>query len=61
MTALPQLVAAFHSLVGLGSLLPQVLLIHQRAGIVNENGDIFKSSLVEMSLGVAIGAIITDQ
>ena len=25
--------------------------------IVNENGDIFKSSLVEMSLGVAIGAI----
>ena len=56
MTALPQLVAAFHSLVGLAAVFVAASAFDspESYGIVNENGDIFKSSLVEMSLGVAI-------
>ena len=59
MTALPQLVAAFHSLVGLAAVFVAASAFNspESYGIVDVNGDIFKSSLVEMSLGVAIGAI----
>ena len=59
MTALPQLVAAFHSLVGLAAVFVATDCIYspESYGIIDENGRIFSSSLVEMSIGVAIGAI----
>ncbi len=58
MTDMPQLVAAFHSLVGLAAVLVAwaAFLSPEAFGIV-ENGAILTASLVEMSLGVAIGAI----
>ena len=59
MTALPQLVAAFHSLVGLAAVFVATSAFYTPGsyGIVDENGMIYSSSLVEMSIGVAIGAI----
>ena len=59
MTALPQLVAAFHSLVGLAAVFVATSAFYspESYGIVNENNEIFTSSLIEMSIGVAIGAI----
>ena len=59
MTALPQLVAAFHSLVGLAAVFVATSAFYSPGsyGIVNEYNEIFPSSLVEMSIGVAIGAI----
>ena len=60
MTAMPQLVAAFHSLVGLAAVLVAAgaLYAPQAFGIVNPaSGRIFGGSLFEMSIGVAIGAI----
>ncbi|WP_375462291.1 NAD(P)(+) transhydrogenase (Re/Si-specific) subunit beta [uncultured Enterovirga sp.] len=60
MTAMPQLVAAFHSLVGLAAVLVAAgaLYAPQAFGIVNPaTGRIFGGSLFEMSLGVAIGAV----
>jgi NAD(P) transhydrogenase subunit beta len=58
MTALPQLVAAFHSLVGLAAVfVATAAFYHPDAyGIASANG-IRLSSLIEMSLGTAIGAI----
>ncbi|MBA17406.1 MAG: NAD synthetase [Sphingomonas sp.] len=59
MTAMPQLVAAFHSLVGLAAVLVAcaAFLNPGAFGIVGEDGAIFAVSRVEMGLGVAIGAI----
>jgi NAD(P) transhydrogenase subunit beta len=58
MTAMPELVAAFHSLVGLAAVLVAAAALYApRAFDIGAPGDIHKSSLVEMSLGVAIGAI----
>ena len=59
MTALPQLVAAFHSLVGLAAVFVATSAFYspESYGIVNEYNQIYSSSLVEMSIGVAIGAI----
>jgi NAD/NADP transhydrogenase beta subunit len=59
MTALPQLVAAFHSLVGLAAVFVAgaALAAPEAYGIVGANGGIKAASLIEMSLGVAIGAI----
>jgi NAD(P) transhydrogenase subunit beta len=58
MTALPQLVAAFHSLVGLAAVCVAVAAFHNpEAYSIGTPGDIHLSSLIEMSLGVAIGAI----
>ena len=59
MTALPQLVAAFHSLVGLAAVFVATSAFYapESYGIVSDNGSIFPASLVEMSIGVAIGAI----
>jgi NAD(P) transhydrogenase subunit beta len=58
MTAMPQLVAAFHSLVGLAAVLVAAAAMYspQAYGIGTE-GAIHAQSLVEMSLGLAIGAI----
>jgi len=59
MTALPQLVAAFHSLVGLAAVFVAgaALSAPEAFGIVAPEGGIKMGSLIEMSLGVAIGAI----
>ena len=58
MTAMPELVAAFHSLVGMAAVLVAAAALYApRAFDIGVPGDIHKSSLVEMSLGVAIGAI----
>ena len=59
MTSMPQLVAAFHSLVGLAACLVAVAAIYTPAayGILGENGLVHNQSLIELSLGLAIGAI----
>ncbi|NLO92623.1 MAG: NAD(P)(+) transhydrogenase (Re/Si-specific) subunit beta [Elusimicrobia bacterium] len=58
MTALPQLVAAFHSLVGLAAVLVAAASFYApEAYGIGAPGAIATGSLVEMSLGVAIGAI----
>ncbi|CAA7613566.1 NAD(P)(+) transhydrogenase (Re/Si-specific) subunit beta [Magnetospirillum sp. UT-4] len=59
MTALPQLVAAFHSLVGLAAVFVAgaALSAPEAYGIVGADGGIMAASLIEMSLGVAIGAV----
>ncbi len=58
MTALPQLVAAFHSLVGLAAvMIAGAAFGNPEAYKIGSPGEIHTGSLVEMSLGVAIGAI----
>jgi H+-translocating NAD(P) transhydrogenase subunit beta len=58
MTALPQLVAAFHSLVGLAAVFVAAAALNApEAFNIGEPGHIHGQSLVEMSLGLAIGAI----
>jgi len=59
MTAMPQLVAAFHSLVGMAACLVAVAAIHTPAayGIAAADGTVHLQSLVELSLGLAIGAV----
>lgn len=59
MTDMPQLVAAFHSLVGLAAVLVGVAayLNPEAFGILDASGEILTVSRVEMGLGVAIGAI----
>ncbi|MEX0299918.1 MAG: NAD(P)(+) transhydrogenase (Re/Si-specific) subunit beta [Kordiimonas sp.] len=59
MTAMPQLVAAFHSLVGLAAVFVagSAFLNPAAFGITGPDGAIFMASKIEMSLGIAIGAI----
>jgi len=58
MTAMPQLVAAFHSLVGLAACLVATAAIFAPAAYgIAEGTGIKIESLIELSLGVAIGAI----
>ena len=59
MTALPQLVAAFHSLVGLSAVLVAAAAFYrpENLGIAVTDGAIPVGNLVEMSLGAIIGAI----
>ena len=58
MTALPQLVAAFHSLVGLAAVFVAAAAFFNPAAYgIGEYGAIKIGSLIEMSIGVAIGAI----
>ncbi|MAN80038.1 MAG: NAD synthetase [Magnetovibrio sp.] len=58
MTALPQLVAAFHSLVGMAAVFVATsALFNPQAYGLGAIGEIPGASLVEMSLGTAIGAI----
>jgi NAD(P) transhydrogenase subunit beta len=59
MTAMPQLVAAFHSLVGMAAVLvgSAAFLNPDAFGISDPGGLIHLNSRIEMGLGVAIGAI----
>lgn len=59
MTDMPQLVAAFHSLVGLAAVLVagSAFLNPVAFGITDAIGQMFMASKIEMSLGIAIGAI----
>jgi len=59
MTAMPQLVAAFHSLVGMAAVLvaAAAFLNPGAFGILGPDGEILSVSRIEMGLGVAIGAI----
>ncbi len=59
MTDMPQLVAAFHSLVGLAAVLVAAsgFLAPQVLGIAGADGIIHPPSRIEMGLGIAIGAI----
>jgi NAD(P) transhydrogenase subunit beta len=58
MTALPQLVAAFHSLVGMAAVFVAAAAFYapESFGIAGADG-IKTASLIEMSLGLAIGAV----
>ncbi len=58
MTALPQLVAAFHSLVGLAAVFVAAAALNAPEAFgIGFAGSIHAQSLVEMSIGLAIGAI----
>ena len=58
MTALPQLVAAFHSLVGLAAVFVAAAALNAPEAFgIGIPGDIHRQSLVEMSIGLAIGAV----
>lgn len=58
MTAMPQLVAAFHSLVGLAAVLVAAAAMYTPESFgIGSIGSIHTQALIEMSLGVAIGAI----
>lgn len=59
MTSMPQLVAAFHSLVGLAAVFVagSAFLNPVAFGITDASGAMHMASKIEMSLGIAIGAI----
>ncbi|WP_075186008.1 NAD(P)(+) transhydrogenase (Re/Si-specific) subunit beta [Teredinibacter haidensis] len=59
MTAMPQLVAAFHSLVGMAAVLVAGAAYSNPGAfsLLDASGQIFAASRIEMSLGVVIGAI----
>ncbi|MGD9913333.1 MAG: NAD(P)(+) transhydrogenase (Re/Si-specific) subunit beta [Rhizobiaceae bacterium] len=58
MTSMPQLVAAFHSLVGLAAVMVAAAAMYAPESFgIGVVGDIHAQALVEMSIGVAIGAI----
>ena len=58
MTALPQLVAAFHSLVGLAAVFVAAAAFYDPSSFnIGEFGLIGMTSLIEMSIGTIIGAV----
>ncbi|MBS7809639.1 NAD(P)(+) transhydrogenase (Re/Si-specific) subunit beta [Roseococcus pinisoli] len=58
MTSLPQLVAAFHSLVGMAAVFVAASAFYSPESFgIGTRGHIHAQSLIEMSLGLAIGAI----
>ena len=58
MTAMPELVAGFHSLVGLAAVFVAIsAFLNPEAFNLGSVGNIKIASLIEMSLGASIGAI----
>jgi NAD(P) transhydrogenase subunit beta len=58
MTSMPELVAAFHSLVGMAAVLVAAAAFYAPTAFdIGSPSNIHRASLVEMSLGVAIGAV----
>ena len=59
MTAMPQLVAAFHSLVGLAAVLVAASAFYnpEAYGIMDAGGELKVLSRIEMAIGVVVGAI----
>jgi len=58
MTEMPQLVAAFHSLVGLAAVFVAASALYAPDSFhIGSVGNIHTASLIEMSLGAAIGAV----
>jgi H+-translocating NAD(P) transhydrogenase subunit beta len=58
MTAMPELVAAFHSLVGMAAVLVAAGALYAPSAFgIGNVGAIHKATLVEMSIGAAIGAV----
>jgi H+-translocating NAD(P) transhydrogenase subunit beta len=58
MTSMPELVAAFHSLVGMAAVLVAAGALYAPSAFgIGAEGAIHGQSLIEMSLGAAIGAI----
>jgi H+-translocating NAD(P) transhydrogenase subunit beta len=58
MTSMPELVAAFHSLVGMAAVLVAAGALYAPGAFdIGTVGAIHTQSLIEMSLGVAIGAV----
>ncbi|HEY0650648.1 NAD(P)(+) transhydrogenase (Re/Si-specific) subunit beta [Phenylobacterium sp.] len=58
MTSMPQLVAAFHSLVGMAACLVAVAAIYTPDAYgIGAPGEIHLVSLIELSVGLAIGAV----
>ena len=58
MTAMPQLVAAFHSLVGMAAVLVAAAALYAPAEFgIGTVGDIATVSLIELAVGSAIGAL----
>jgi NAD(P) transhydrogenase subunit beta len=58
MTALPQLMAGFHSLVGLAAVFVAAAAFYNPSAYgIGTYGDIHLTSMIEMALGAAIGAV----
>ena len=58
MTAMPELVAGFHSLVGLAAVFVAIsAFINPSAFNLGTPGNIKLASLIEMAIGAAVGAI----
>ena len=58
MTAMPELVAGFHSLVGLAAVFVAIAaFLNPEAFNLGAVGKIKLASLIEMSIGAAVGAI----
>src|SRR5215217_8712601 len=58
MTAMPELVAAFHSLVGMAAVLVAAGALYAPGAFgIGQVGGVYKASLVEMAIGAAIGAM----
>src|SRR5690606_14151251 len=58
MTSMPQLVAALHSLVGLAAVLVAAAAVYAPESFgIGTVGHIPTQAIIEMSLGVAIGAV----